>query len=98
MDGEPPEDVLPRAKVPPCVWKVGYPAGKFVVKPGKLAMVTAKLLQEQQTSAKLVGCEGDGGLCVHTTRDLPNWCNGRGVQRSSAECRVFLATIRGARV
>ena len=40
-DGEPPEEVLPRAKVPGRVWKVGYPAGKFVVKPGKLVMVRA---------------------------------------------------------
>ena len=38
-DGDSPDDVLPRAKVLPRVWKVGYPAGKFVVNPGKLAMV-----------------------------------------------------------
>ena len=54
-DGDSPDEVLPRAKGPPRAWKVGYPAGKLVVNPGKLAMVTAKLLQERETLAMLVG-------------------------------------------
>jgi hypothetical protein len=37
-EGDSPDDELLCAKVPPRVWNVGYPAGKFVVKPGKLAM------------------------------------------------------------
>jgi hypothetical protein len=58
-DGDPPDEALPRANVPPRVWKVGYPAGKLVVNPGKLAMVTARLLQERETSALLVGRVGE---------------------------------------
>jgi hypothetical protein len=65
-DGDSPDEVLPRANVPARpVWKVGYPAGKLVVNPGKLAMVNAKLLQEQETSAMLVGWAGEN-TCLCT--------------------------------
>lgn len=42
-DGDPPDDVLaPPAKVPPLDGTVGYPAGKLVVKPGRLVMARAE--------------------------------------------------------
>lgn len=50
--------MLPPAKVPLLPWKVGYPAGKFVVKPGKLAMATARLLQER-SSVNPVGWQAE---------------------------------------
>ena len=71
-DGDPPDEVQPRANVPTCVWKVGYPAGKFVVNPGKLAMATAKLLQERATSAMLVGWAERTPVCVLIACNLPS--------------------------
>lgn len=39
-DGEPPDDVLAApANCPPLAWNVGYPAGKLVVKPGRLVIL-----------------------------------------------------------
>jgi hypothetical protein len=70
-DGDSADDVLPRAKVPPLVWKVGYPAGKFVVKPGKLVMVNAGLLQEPAEVSKAGWLAGDERTPV-CARNLPS--------------------------
>jgi hypothetical protein len=37
--GDPDDELAPPAKVPPLALNVGYPAGKLVVNPGRLAMM-----------------------------------------------------------
>lgn len=65
-DGEPPEDALPEAKVPPRPWKVGYPAEKFVVKPGRLVMVVKGYCRYRRQE-KLVGWLARGRVQVLAT-------------------------------
>lgn len=69
-DSAAPDDELPPppwcAKVPPPrAWNVGYPAGKFVVKLGRLAMASATpagTAKKKSLARLILGCFGFGWL------------------------------------
>jgi hypothetical protein len=63
--GEPDDELAPSANVPPLVLNVGYPAGKFVVKPGRLAMVRSwDAAADQNVSGMGFIGKGQAQICI----------------------------------